>query len=992
MDNFLGTPFDPDVKKQVEVRQESLGKYTNIPSRDIQAYNTKTPFLRLASSVNLEFYRDDKGEFEGIPKQLQQLGYPVDTWDQDYLAKNIILQGGVAAVEDQPFTSTFDGSPFAGGFKGLNKGLNNSAEEIFNGAYGWGGTKERGYIPMPGITTADVTYYSNGALAKANINIKCFSKSQFQFIDILYLRPGFSLLLEFGHSVWLDNNKDLQSMENFITQPMSKLLTSDGVNQYQMYRAIEEARKEYNYNYEAFFGKVSNFNWNFNSDGSYDCNVQLTSVGDVIQSLKCNITDPTITVETDKRSFIAKLFTSDPDPTQQPPLVANANKTVINRELYGMFETAQGSKPKANLVDYTVERMLGVDEDGNPTEAKDLTFKKSLLAINGPVTDLEENQSPQVYIKYGAFLAYLQSKVLLYDKQKDTPYIVFDMDFNDLDNDENVILKIPGQFSADPRVCLIPYDSQSLLTIPFVKWSDSMPVMEFPQTPINVACLETTWNYQEYLGRIGQILVNVNFLAASLETGEDDRGNINLIDYLKIVNAGIMKALGNVNDFQIKLSDDGGKIIFNENIPQRRTPEIPQGEFTRFNVYGVKPGVEGSFITNVNLNASIPSNFASMISIGAQSNGNQISENATSFSNYNKGIFDRIIEVKESVYPEAKIVQGEFKNDGASVESNFNQNINPKKNSLFKLIYEDMKFLSDNVNALVNHNKTHANLIVGNLARSNYIPSPFFLPFNFSLTMDGLSGMKLYQKFLMTDDILPPTYANDGVDLQITGINHKIDTTSWTTNLDTQSVAAEKQEAAARPEQTQSEATQQNSSNDQSGEELYENPAPPSLNPTSPTRREAMEQSYNYVFGRDGEVASMCARYSYNLALNYVQFFNDTSPIPRQLAAGGNANNNQEYYNNLTALGYSKTKSIVTKAQLLNSLATRTWGYGDIVAYYCNDGPKDASHVKYGHTQVYVGNINSVGWTTSKKTNYNTDFPYRSREGNNWTYLIFIAP
>jgi len=87
---------------------------------------------------------------------------------------------------------------------------------------------------MPGITTADVTYYSNGALAKANINIKCFSKSQFQFIDILYLRPGFSLLLEFGHSVWLDNNKDLQSMDNFITQPMSKLLTSDGINQYQM--------------------------------------------------------------------------------------------------------------------------------------------------------------------------------------------------------------------------------------------------------------------------------------------------------------------------------------------------------------------------------------------------------------------------------------------------------------------------------------------------------------------------------------------------------------------------------------------------------------------------------------------------------------------------------------------------------------------------------------------------------------------------------------
>ena len=94
----------------------------------------------------------------------------------------------------------------------------------------------------------------------------------------------------------------------------------------------------------------------------------------------------------------------------------------------------------------------------------------------------------------------------------------------------------------------------------------------------------------------------------------------------------------------------------------------------------------------------------------------------------------------------------------------------------------------------------------------------------------------------------------------------------------------------------------------------------------------------------------------------------------------------------MLALGYTKTQSVVTKTQLLNDLATRTWGYGDVVAYYCNNGPTQESHVKYGHTQVYVGTINSVGWTTSTRSNYNTDFPYRSRVGDNWTYLIFTAP
>ena len=48
--------------------------------------------------------------------------------------------------------------------------------------------------------------------------------------------------------------------------------------------------------------------------------------------------------------------------------------------------------------------------------------------------------------------------------------------------------------------------------------------------------------------------------------------------------------------------------------------------------------------------------------------------------------------------------------------------------------------------------------------------------------------MKLYEKFLMTDDILPPSYEKDGVDLQINGINHSISKDAWITKVDTLSV------------------------------------------------------------------------------------------------------------------------------------------------------------------------------------------------------------
>ena len=968
--SFTGTPFDQGVKTQIEIRQKSLGKFTNIPSKDLQYYNTKTPFLRLASSVDLEFYNPLKG----VPKQLKDLGYDVETWDGDYLAKNIVLQGGVMSADfnegDNPGKLKF----------GLNDG-----SDVFKGAYGWGGTSERGYVPMPGITTADVTYYSNGALAKCNINIKCFSKAQFQLIDILYLRPGYTLLMEFGHSVWLDKDGNLQSMDSFLTEPMSKFLTpKSGINQYEIYKSIKEARDTYDYNYEAFFGQISNFNWQLNSDGSYDCQVQLTSLGDVISALKCNITDPTlIEIETDTRGWFAKTFGSDIDPTTQPPLVANANRTIVNRELYGLYQSAQVSDPKLQLLDYELLEYKGVDEDGKPETPTSLKFPKSILAIPGTTTDIEENQSPQVYIKYGAFLAYLQSKILLYDNSNDTPLIVFDMDFKNLDKDENVIFKVPGQFSADPRICVVPYTNTNI--------GDGVTI---PQTKINEVISATAWNYQTYLGRIGNIMVNINFLASCLVDASNEKGNINVIDYLKSINNGLITSLGDINEFKIKLSDDGLKLIFNENIPQRRTPDIPTSEYTRLNVYGVKPGVEGSFIRNINLNASIPSNFATMISIGAQSNGNQISENATSFSNYNMGLVDRIIKVKESNYPTKTTPTEDV--DEVTIKSNFNDNINADNDagkSLFLKIYGDksLKFLNENISSLISHNKTHASLLTGKLTKDNQIQAPFFLPFNFQLEMDGLSGMKLYQKFLMTDDVLPPTYANDGVDLQITGINHKIDTSSWITELTTQSTAAETLAAPARPKQLVSTSTTQQSAQG-SPLPLSTNEPPASADPESIERFNAMQASYNYVFSRDGEVSGMCARYSYNLALNYMRYLRGNAPEKRQLAAGGNANNNQQYYNNLTALGYTKTQSVVTKTQLLNDLATRTWGYGDVVAYYCNNGPTQESHVKYGHTQVYVGSINSVGWTTSTALNYNTDFPYRSRVGDNWTYLIFRAP
>ena len=83
-------------------------------------------------------------------------------------------------------------------------------------------------------------------------------------------------------------------------------------------------------------------------------------------------------------------------------------------------------------------------------------------------------------------------------------------------------------------------------------------------------------------------------------------------------------------------------------------------------------------------------------------------------------------------------------------------------------IYGWYDFTTSVVGSIQNHLHEQMNLLVGILCEDKQeINAPFFLPFNLSLTLDGISGIKIYQKFYMTEDILPPSYNNANIDLVI---------------------------------------------------------------------------------------------------------------------------------------------------------------------------------------------------------------------------------
>ena len=53
-----------------------------------------------------------------------------------------------------------------------------------------------------------------------------------------------------------------------------------------MLEPVEQMRAKYSGNYDALLGKVSNFSWSFEEDGSYSIEITIISLGDVVESLK----------------------------------------------------------------------------------------------------------------------------------------------------------------------------------------------------------------------------------------------------------------------------------------------------------------------------------------------------------------------------------------------------------------------------------------------------------------------------------------------------------------------------------------------------------------------------------------------------------------------------------------------------------------------------------------------------------------------------------
>jgi len=387
-----------------------------------------------------------------------------------------------------------------------------------------------------------------------------------------------------------------------------------------------------------------------------------------------------------------------------------------------------------------------------------------------------KSKKPEYYIRFGYLLDYIKENILPRvkigeDHAANPP--IFKIDSNQWNN---YMYSLPNQISLDPRVCIVRNSN-------------------FTSGKGTVKVFHELWIFKPIDGAKAKnhnvaypmnIYLNFNFVLESLQL--DDKGDVNLFEFLSNICTGLNKALGGINNLEPTIDESSNtlKIIDTTPIPglSENEPKTPY----MLQLYGydkIGSNYISNFIRKVDLKTAITPEYATMITVGATAGGYVKGTEATAFSKWNDGLRDRFKEEFtpgniDSVQPKGgldeaevnyveKFIGGEFSYFNRYGFSTFN----PNTFSLVDDIIEgNISVVTEYYKYLLSKEKATSGGTIG------------FIPFKLSFSMDGLSGIKIYNKLNVNTEFLPKAYGKN-MDLIVTGVSHKLSNNDWETDLET---------------------------------------------------------------------------------------------------------------------------------------------------------------------------------------------------------------
>ena len=695
MGRLVGEAFTPFVSDQIKQRQITAGSgfnHTHRTTQQLLVQNNQNTWLKLGSSVRimskedmLELGKktdpkltidDFKDRVDGI-QRLKDIGI---TDSSSFLGKGLAMR----SVLFNSLSELHPTTPTSISFYNFRAGVNTQQNQIWNSnsAYGLGGNLQ-GIVPPPGLIDASIESLNRGSIRKAVVNIKAYNLFQFELIELLYIRLGYTMLLEWGNDKFINNKGNLQKMENTLMEDVW-FANDNTMNFRGLIQKVNDYQSQYSGNYDGFVGKVSNFSWDFDTDGSYNITLNLISVGDVIESIKVNNPEEIKTEEeitTKLKTYRTKNSTKgdlqEYEEIKDSPIVTNAGTSQL---AYSLFLDIVGGSTKSNLKwwgwqypylnlywalkEDKVGSQIATPKEPSKTITKrtadgpvtlpnpehDVWEKKygsGAVAITPPIT-LDEGEGVDVD-KYSYFLTF--GELLRRVQMEAIPQLSGDYMLT-LDRDEksNIMSVYPNQISLNPKICLVkPSFSEGLSFVSDMNFQQGTTGIKSSYTfiPRMKDWMVTEGGDGLIYGQIMNIYLNYDFVAACL-VKTTKKGELFLYKFLQSICDGINESLGGIPNLEPIIQDDLNIVIQDQNkirgIETSSTFKSSFSDAPSIDLYGygiINDPPTSNIVRGFGFKTKIDPSLASMISIGATANGTSTKNyEATAFSNWNSGLRD----------------------------------------------------------------------------------------------------------------------------------------------------------------------------------------------------------------------------------------------------------------------------------------------------------------------------------------------------------------
>jgi muramidase (phage lysozyme) len=745
--------FKPEIQAQLKIRQEAIFERTPVA---VQYFNSRNAWVRMTSAVNI-------GKGEGTNTS----------------ATKHVLQGGMLKNSTPNIFQ-------------LRSGIGNE-DAAYSNQTPDNNSLRLGIRPMPGITSVEVRSKSAyGSLREIIINFNAWDIKQLEELELLYMRPGYTVLVEWGWAPYLDNNKQLQNNILFYNDVLY-----GGKNKEDIWKELfNKASKDGNY--DAIYGFIKNYSWNARPDGGYDCTTTIITMGEIIESLKINYTPADSNIAKNGIFGFLKQFESQDTSLLRYPISGWFKKE-------GPVKKSYSQNIIAGICNELYRILVDVEGINNFEEKKwnNWTFFRFNVDVsNSQNNDNDFDNSTQVYILLKDFIDILNKYVVLQDNNKKPISEISVYEGNHMGGNDKPLLCLgsPLQLSVDPTVCLIKNDAWlNPISLGFEESGFEEGIWDDFDTLKNIikGLKNNYWYNNEYiktqLGIIGNIYVNLGYLySLSISNNlasqdKKEKNDIALFDFLKNMMTGINTSIGNVSNFEI-FSDpiDSVTRIIDINFTSPDRSKEFENAF-QFEIHNTK-----SIIRNYRLESQIFQEQSSIISIGAQAEGGALGEDVNTLIDFNKNLTDRIIPKKDSPYNINKENKEEqLKEKIKNLKENINiiieyiNEIDPNWYNLFGSGNFDVNNASKYANALkdvINFFKTYV---------QNDNKNRSIIPTKLSIEMDGIGGLVIGNIFRIPEEILPKGYKGievgpSKIGYIVTGIKHSIQNNDWVTTIDAQ--------------------------------------------------------------------------------------------------------------------------------------------------------------------------------------------------------------